>query len=56
MTSFEKIAYISEKVELPSSNFPKAEIIDDSELKAIPEIIDLHVHIIGGGGEDGFTS
>ncbi|HEY5525727.1 MAG TPA: beta-aspartyl-peptidase [Clostridium sp.] len=56
LTIFDKIAYISEKVDLPSSNFPKAEIIDGSELRAIPGIIDLHVHIIGGGGEGGFTS
>lgn len=55
-TSFDKIAYISEKIDLPSSNFPKAEVIDGSNLTAIPGIIDLHVHIIGGGGEGGFTS
>lgn len=56
LTSFDKIAYISEKINLPSSNFPKAEVIDGSDLTAIPGIIDLHVHIIGGGGEAGFTS
>ncbi|WP_026884569.1 beta-aspartyl-peptidase [Clostridium akagii] len=56
LTSFDKIAYISEKINLPLSNFPKSEIIDGSNLMAIPGIIDLHVHIIGGGGEAGFTS
>lgn len=56
LTSFDKIAYISEKIDLPLSNFPKSEIIDGSNLIAIPGIIDLHVHIIGGGGEAGFTS
>ena len=30
--------------------------IDGSGLLAFPGIIDGHVHIIGGGGEDGFTS
>lgn len=56
LTSFDKITYISEKIDLPSSNFPETEIIDGSELTAIPGIIDLHVHITGGGGEAGFTS
>ncbi len=56
LTSFDKIVYISEKVDLPSSNFPEVQIIDGSDLRAIPGIIDLHVHIIGGGGEAGFTS
>lgn len=56
LTCFDKILYISNKVNLPSSNFPKVQIIDGSELSAIPGIIDLHVHIIGGGGEAGFTS
>ena len=55
LTTFDKIAYISEKIDLPSSNFPETEIIDGSKLKAIPGIIDLHVHITGGGGEGGFT-
>lgn len=56
LTSFDKIEYISEKISLPTDNFPKAEVIDGSELTAIPGIIDLHVHITGGGGEGGFTS
>jgi len=56
LTSFDKIAYISENIDLPSSNFPEALIIDGSELAAIPGIVDLHVHIIGGGGEAGFNS
>ena len=56
LTTFDKIAYISEKIDLPSGNFPETEIIDGSKLKAIPGIIDLHVHITGGGGEGGFIS
>ena len=55
-TSFDKIAYISENMDLPSNNFPETLIIDGSELIAIPGIVDLHVHIIGGGGEAGFSS
>lgn len=30
--------------------------IDGSDMLAFPGIIDGHVHIIGGGGEDGYTS
>ena len=56
LVSFDKIAYVSEKIDLPSNNFPKTDIIDGSDYIAIPGIIDLHVHIIGGGGEAGFTS
>lgn len=56
LTSFDKVAYISEKIDLPINNFPKTDIIDGSTLFAIPGIIDLHVHITGGGGEVGFTS
>lgn len=56
LSTYDKIAYVSENINLPSSNFPKTEVIDGSELIAIPGIIDLHVHITGGGGEAGFTS
>lgn len=31
-------------------------IIDGTDLYAFPGLIDQHVHIIGGGGEEGFTS
>lgn len=56
LITFDKIAHISEKIDLPSSNFPETKIIDGSKLRAIPGIIDLHVHITGGGGEGGFIS
>jgi beta-aspartyl-dipeptidase (metallo-type) len=32
------------------------QVINCSDLKAFPGIIDQHVHIIGGGGEEGFSS
>lgn len=53
---FDKIAYISQKIDFPSSNFPKVEIVDGDGLIAIPGLIDLHIHINGAGGEGGFTN
>lgn len=32
------------------------EIIDGSDLTALPGFIDQHVHLIGGGGENGYSS
>jgi len=52
----ENIIYINESINVPSINFPHIEVIDGSNLIAVPGLIDLHVHIIGGGGEAGFTS
>lgn len=51
----DKISYISSKIDFPQS-FPKLLTIDGSGLFAIPGIIDLHVHIAGGGGEGGYPS
>lgn len=51
---FDKIAYISHSVNIPDRNFPQVEILDGTGLKAIPGLIDLHIHINGGGGEGGF--
>lgn len=56
LISNDKIIYIASKIELPSHDFPSVEIIDGSNLIGIPGFIDLHVHIAGGGGENGFTS
>lgn len=53
---FDKIAYISPEINLPDKNFPEIKIIDGNGLIAAPGLIDLHVHIIGGGGEGGFTT
>ncbi|MBC2581850.1 beta-aspartyl-peptidase [Clostridium sp. DJ247] len=51
-----KIIYISSTISLPDTNFPNVNIIDGSGLIAAPGLIDLHVHITGGGGEGGFTT
>lgn len=52
----EKICYISADIHIPTKNFPEVEVIDGTGLKAIPGLIDLHVHIIGGGGEGGYNT
>lgn len=51
-----KIIYIGVDIMLPKNNFPKVEIVDGSGFMAVPGLVDLHVHIAGGGGENGFTS
>lgn len=53
---YDKIAYISPEVNLPNKNFPEVRVIDGEGLIAVPGLIDLHVHITGGGGEGGFTT
>ena len=52
----ENIIYISDNINVPKKDFPMVEVLDASKLIAVPGLIDLHVHIIGGGGEAGFTS
>lgn len=37
-------------------NLPGLQILDGDGMTAIPGYIDQHVHITGGGGEDGFAS
>lgn len=56
LISNDKIIYMGSKIELPSHDFPQVEVIDGSSLIGIPGFIDLHVHIAGGGGENGFAS
>ncbi|WP_341349023.1 beta-aspartyl-peptidase [Fervidicella metallireducens] len=56
LISFNKIAYISDNIDVPGGNFPEIEVIDAENLIAVPGIIDLHVHIIGGGGEGGYIT
>lgn len=51
-----KIIYIDSNIILPSNHFPSVEVIDGSQLMAVPGFVDLHIHIAGGGGESGFTS
>lgn len=52
----DKIIYISHNIAVPNSNFPEIDVIDGSDLIAVPGIIDAHVHINGAGGEGGFTT
>jgi beta-aspartyl-dipeptidase (metallo-type) len=56
LVSENKIIYISEDISIPEKNFPEVHVIDGRGLSAVPGIIDLHVHITGGGGEGGFTT
>ena len=45
---------------LPPDGFdrpcPRMEIHDCTGLRALPGLVDQHVHILGGGGEEGFAS
>lgn len=52
----DKIGKIAESIPLPPMEFMEAEIIDGSHKILTPGFIDGHVHIIGGGGEGGFTT
>ncbi|GAB6137268.1 beta-aspartyl-peptidase [Halanaerobaculum tunisiense] len=51
-----KIIKLADKISLPQSDFYPVEVIDLEGLKVVPGFIDPHVHLIGGGGEDGFKS
>lgn len=51
LTAFGKIALISAGIQVPPA--PETEIIDCSGMIAVPGLIDQHVHITGGGGEQG---
>ena len=37
-------------------SLPGLQVLEGTGLTALPGLIDQHVHIIGGGGEDGFAS
>lgn len=50
-----KIALIAPCGEIPS-RFPTLQTVDAAGKPLVPGFIDLHVHITGGGGEDGFSS
>lgn len=56
LLSFDKVVYLSQQIDVPNKNFPEIKVIDGTGLTAVPGIIDLHVHITGGGGEGGFTT
>jgi len=51
LTVFGKIALISADIQAPP--VPETEVIDCSGMLAVPGFIDQHVHITGGGGEQG---
>ena len=51
----DKICRVAEKIE-GYEGLPDVEVFDLGGKKLLPGYIDMHVHIIGGGGEDGFAS
>ncbi|MEF9951351.1 MAG: beta-aspartyl-peptidase [Clostridium sp.] len=55
LISGEKIIHIDKNINIPSC-FPEYTVINGDGLIALPGIIDLHIHISGAGGEDGFSS
>lgn len=48
-----KIIQISENIDF---NFENLKVIDGTNKKAIPGIIDQHIHLLGGGGEGGYRT
>lgn len=54
LIAFDKIAAIGEELELPAAY--RAKIVDAEGKLLLPGLIDLHVHITGGGGEGGFST
>ena len=52
----DKIGKIAENIDPPPMEFMEAEVIDGSNKILTPGFIDAHVHLIGGGGEGGFTT
>jgi beta-aspartyl-dipeptidase (metallo-type) len=56
LISSNKIIYISDQIDIPTNNFPDVEIVNGENLIATPGIVDLHVHIMGGGGEGGYAT
>jgi beta-aspartyl-dipeptidase (metallo-type) len=57
LLAFDKIAYISECIEcIEILKKYECEVIEGSGKLVLPGFIDQHVHMIGGGGEGGFSS
>ena len=53
---YDKIVSVSKKDYIDLVKNMDCEVIDAKNNYVIPSYIDNHVHIIGGGGEDGFIS
>lgn len=51
----DKIAGIYDNIEIPQ-NFVNIQVIDAKGDILVPGFIDAHVHLIGGGGEGGYTT
>lgn len=51
----DKFEGIYDNIDIPE-NFTKIDVIDGSGKIMFPGFIDSHVHILGGGGESGFSS
>lgn len=51
----DKIAALAPHIDVPAC-LEDVQVVDASGLKAIPGLVDAHVHITGGGGEAGFAS
>lgn len=51
-----KIAAIEENIKVDLKGFAEVTELDGSDKLAVPGFIDSHVHILGGGGEGGFST
>jgi beta-aspartyl-dipeptidase (metallo-type) len=52
----DKIAAIEDKIDINLNGFVEVKEIDGTGKILVPGFIDCHVHILGGGGEGGFTT
>lgn len=52
----DKIATVDKNIEINTNGFIEVEEIDADGNFLVPGFIDCHVHILGGGGEGGFTT
>jgi beta-aspartyl-dipeptidase (metallo-type) len=53
LLSYDRVLYIGDDIK---TDLPDVEVIDASGMKLVPGFIDQHVHVIGGGGEQGLHS
>lgn len=56
LIGLDKILSVQDDIKCPKNSFPQIDEIDLKGKIVIPGLIDLHVHMIGGGGEGGFTT